>query len=122
MSDRIPLDDLTSDQLDALYDRAEGAEAELTALKTITSGYCPHCGRGDCSPTTDQWYAQRTRADRAEATLERALSPEAIRAAAEAIGDEALTHLGRDIGTIHADHIAEAGLRAALNQAQQPTT
>lgn len=62
------------------------------------------------------------RADRAEAAIERVLSPAGIRAAAEAMGDEALTHLGRDLGTIHVDHIAEAGLRAALDQAQQPTT
>ena len=51
--------------------RAEQAEAELTALKTITSGYCGHCGRGDCSPTADQWYEQRQRADRHEAAIER---------------------------------------------------
>jgi len=54
--------------------RAEQAEAELTALKTITSGYCGHCGRGDCSPTADQWYEQRQRADRHEALLRQYLS------------------------------------------------
>ncbi|MFF9197316.1 hypothetical protein ACF09L_19120 [Streptomyces sp. NPDC014779] len=51
--------------------RAKKAEAELAALKTITSGYCGHCGRGDCSPTADQWYEQRQRAERAEAAIER---------------------------------------------------
>lgn len=51
--------------------RAEQAEAELTALKTITTGYCPECGRGDCSPTASQWYQQVQRADRADAAIER---------------------------------------------------
>lgn len=55
----------------AMAARVEQAEAELRALKTVTTSYCPHCGRGDCSPTADQWYAQRTRADRAEAAIER---------------------------------------------------
>ncbi|WP_327160508.1 hypothetical protein [Streptomyces zaomyceticus] len=45
--------------------------AELTALKSITSGYCFECGRGDCSPTADQWYEQRVRADRHEAEAAR---------------------------------------------------
>lgn len=49
--------------------RAERTKAELTALKSITSGYCGHCGRGDCSPTANQWYEQRVRADKAEAEL-----------------------------------------------------
>lgn len=61
---RHTVDTITSDQLDALQD-------ELDALKTIASGYCGHCGRGDCSPTADQWYEQRQRADRAEAAIER---------------------------------------------------
>ncbi|TVL89801.1 hypothetical protein [Streptomyces sp. SAJ15] len=34
-------------------------------------GYCPACGRGDCSPTADQWHAERQRALRAEAALAR---------------------------------------------------
>lgn len=37
----------------------------------MTTGYCPHCGRGDCSPTADQWLEQRQRADRAEAAIAR---------------------------------------------------
>ena len=45
---------------------------------------------------------------------ERLTSPAAIRAAAFAISDYALTHLGRDLGTIHIEPMAEAGLRAAL--------
>ncbi|WP_406420014.1 hypothetical protein [Streptomyces sp. NBC_00842] len=35
MTDRIPLDDLTSDQLDALYERAEQAEADLLGWKKL---------------------------------------------------------------------------------------
>ncbi|MFE0699143.1 hypothetical protein [Streptomyces sp. NPDC058872] len=51
--------------------RAKRAEAELTALKAIATGYCGHCGRGDCSPTAQQWLDQRDRANKAEATIER---------------------------------------------------
>ncbi|MYX67288.1 hypothetical protein K388_05015 [Streptomyces sp. KhCrAH-43] len=108
MTDRIPLDDLTSDALDALYEQLEAAQQTELARQLTT------CNEAYASATL--------RAAQAGAALDRVLSPEAIRAAAEAIGDTALTHLGRDIGTIHADHIAEAGLRAALDQAQQPTT
>ncbi|MFF6847127.1 hypothetical protein [Streptomyces antimycoticus] len=36
-----------------------------------------------------------------------------VRAAAEAIEDECLERLGRDLGTIHRDNIARAGLEAA---------
>lgn len=39
-------------------------------------GYCPACGRGDCAPTADQWYAERQRADRAEAALDRVRAAE----------------------------------------------
>lgn len=45
--------------------RVAALETELAAL------YCPHCGRGDCSPTADQWYEQKQRADQAEAALAR---------------------------------------------------
>ncbi|MGW5003295.1 hypothetical protein ACWEP8_37205 [Streptomyces hydrogenans] len=51
--------------------RAEKAEAELAALKTIATGYCPECGRGDCSPTAQQWLDQRDRANEAEAAIAR---------------------------------------------------
>lgn len=44
----------------------EQLRAELAALKAISGGYCPACGRGDCSPSADQWYEQKQRADRAE--------------------------------------------------------
>ncbi|MET7560590.1 hypothetical protein ABZS95_10335 [Streptomyces sp. NPDC005479] len=43
MSDRIPLDDLTSDELDALYDRAEQAEATITRVRgTLAPHDWPH--------------------------------------------------------------------------------
>lgn len=38
---------------------------------------------------------------------------EAVRLAAEAIEDEAIRHIGRDLGTIHRDDIVRAGLTAA---------
>lgn len=62
MTDRIPLDHLTSDALDALYE-------QLDALQAVARGYCPACGRGDAAPTADQWYEQRQRADQAEAKV-----------------------------------------------------
>jgi hypothetical protein len=64
MTDRVPLDHLTSDALDALYDRLE-------ALQAVARGYCPECGRGDAGPTAEDWEQQRQRADRAEAALAR---------------------------------------------------
>lgn len=62
MNGRIPLDHLTSDQYDELCD-------QLDALRQVARGYCPECGRGDASPTTAQWYAERQRADHAEGQL-----------------------------------------------------
>lgn len=55
-SQRIPLDHLTSDQLDQLYD-------QLDALRAVARGYCPACGRGDAAPTVDDWEAERQRAN-----------------------------------------------------------
>ena len=59
MTDRIPLDDMTSDALDALY-------AELEGLRQVARGYCPACGRGDTAPTVEHWEQQKQRADEAE--------------------------------------------------------
>ncbi|WP_225840286.1 hypothetical protein [Streptomyces sp. NK08204] len=89
MTDRIPLDHLTSDALDALYEQLEAAEAteaqrqlatardafasattrsaraeaELARLRQVARGYCPACGRGDAAPTVQDWEQQRQRAD-----------------------------------------------------------
>jgi hypothetical protein len=60
VTQRIPLDHLTSDQYDALCD-------ELDALRAISRGYCPECGRGDAAPTVEDWERERHRADEAEA-------------------------------------------------------
>lgn len=60
MTGRIPLDDMTSDQLDQLYD-------QLAALRQVARGYCPHCGRGDAAPTVADWEQQKQRADFYEA-------------------------------------------------------
>ncbi|MDX3582507.1 hypothetical protein [Streptomyces europaeiscabiei] len=62
MTDRIRLDDLTSDQYDQLCDRLE-------ALQQIVRGYCPDCGRGDATPTVTDWEQQKQRADHAETQL-----------------------------------------------------
>ncbi len=41
---------------------------------------------------------------------------EAVRLAAEAIEDEAVRRLGRDLGTVHRDEIVRAGLTSAYQQ------
>ncbi|MGW0034700.1 hypothetical protein ACWDXD_33405 [Streptomyces sp. NPDC003314] len=85
---RHTADSITNDALTALYD-------ELAALKTIATGYCGHCGRGDCSPTADQWLTQQQRAKRAEATLDavRKLADELTQRGNERTGNERV--LGR---------------------------
>ena len=62
-------------------ERAERAEAELAALRTVARGYCPACGRGDAAPSVEDWEQQKQRADQAEqqrnrlaATLDAALT------------------------------------------------
>lgn len=57
-------------------------------------------------------YLRQARADKAEA----------IRAAAHAISDYALTHLGRDLGTIHIEPMAAAALNAAQGELLQDDT
>ncbi|MEU9947065.1 hypothetical protein [Streptomyces sp. NPDC047939] len=101
----------------AMGDRLEQAELDAEQQARHFHTVC-----GERESYRQAWKDEQKRRAVADAAIERVLSPEAIRAAGEAIGDEALTHLGRDLGTIHVDHIAEAGLRAALDQAQQPTT
>lgn len=83
MTDRIPLDDMTSDQLDALYERLNDAEkviahledgeklrlraeTELAALRAVARGYCPACGRGDAAPTVEDWQRERDEHGRLE--------------------------------------------------------
>lgn len=62
MTDRTPLDHLTSDQYDHLCD-------QLDALRQVARGYCPDCGRGDAAPTVEHWEQQKQRADEAERRL-----------------------------------------------------
>jgi hypothetical protein len=83
MTDRIPLDHLTSDALDQLYDdldryeevqgemneRAIDHARQLAALRQVARGYCPACGRGDAAPTVEDWEQQKQRADQVEELL-----------------------------------------------------
>ncbi|MEU9849209.1 hypothetical protein [Streptomyces sp. NPDC047985] len=92
--------DQLADEITELSQQLADADDELTEVR-------------DHDDRTCEAVAAR---DRAEAAIDRVLSPAGIRAAADAITDEALTHLGRDLGTIHVERIAEAGLRAALNK------
>lgn len=45
------------------------AESELAALRQVSRGYCPQCGRGDAAPTVQDWQQERDRAQRLAATL-----------------------------------------------------
>jgi len=79
VTDRHTVDTITSDALDALYN-------QLAALREVARGYCPHCGRGDASPTAQHWEEQKQRADHAEAAIERVRrlhQPTGVVAAAE---------------------------------------
>lgn len=81
--DRIKLDDLTSADLDELYDDldryaevvGELNEAnttmarDLAELRQVARGYCPACGRGDAAPTVEDWERERQRAEQAEAKV-----------------------------------------------------
>ena len=98
MTDRIPLDHLNSDQLDALYD-------QLDALRTVARGYCPECGRGDAAPTVADWEQQRQRAEQAEAAIERARALAASWQSAVRPGEP---------------HPAAAALLAALDEQPSP--
>ncbi|GFH36603.1 hypothetical protein [Streptomyces pacificus] len=48
-------------------DQIAAAVTAAAGVREVTPGYCGHCGRGDCSPTADQWLAERRRAEQAEA-------------------------------------------------------
>ena len=56
-------------QLAAAIEALGKAETELAALREVARGYCPECGRGDASPTAQQWEEQKQRADQAEDLL-----------------------------------------------------
>lgn len=53
--------------------RAEAAETQLAALRQVSRGYCPACGRGDAAPTVADWEQQKQRADRLTDTLRQVL-------------------------------------------------
>lgn len=56
-------------QLEAAISALGKSETELAALRTVSRGYCPACGRGDATPTVADWEQQKQRADQAEARL-----------------------------------------------------
>ncbi|MFE2164847.1 hypothetical protein ACFXB3_07205 [Streptomyces sp. NPDC059447] len=39
-------------------------------IETTGRGYCPHCGRGDCAPTPDDYEQARRRAVRIQTLLD----------------------------------------------------
>lgn len=105
---RHTVDTITSDALDQLH-------ARIATLEHVAAGNKRHV-----QLIVPDLEAALARAEQAEAAVARVTSPEAIRAAAMAIGDAALTHLGRDLGTIHVETIAEAAIRAALDAPKEP--
>ncbi|WP_426404239.1 hypothetical protein ACN9M0_24880 [Streptomyces sp. R-07] len=101
---------LTGDEATRLRDGIGQLYADLDFWKRFAQD-----ARAAEAKRTAERDKQQQRAERAEAALNAVTSPEAILAAALAISDYALTHLGRDLGTIHIEPLAEAGLRAALD-------
>ena len=61
--------DAESRTLAEVDQRCDRYVAELAALREVARGYCPHCGRGDASPTAQQWEEQKQRADQVEELL-----------------------------------------------------
>lgn len=55
----------------AVEEELHRLRAELAALREVSRGYCPACGRGDAAPTVEDWEWERRRADRAEDELAR---------------------------------------------------
>lgn len=118
MTDRLSIDELTSDALDDLYaetdrlaaelgdyeQRVEQLTAELAAFRTVSRGYCSDCGRGDAAAIVADWEQQKTRADQAEAELARYTEAESADAAAGSYAARAET--------------AEAALTAARRAAR----
>lgn len=121
MTGRIPLDDLTSDQLDALYDRLDFHEQ--TTLPTL------HRRIESDAETIQRWRGRaesaELRAGQTEAALDRvrvwADGPCPTRPKGyEITGDRASGYVQAmdEIAQLLAGH----GPIAALDQAQQPTT
>ncbi|MCG0061693.1 hypothetical protein L0F81_00065 [Streptomyces tricolor] len=73
--------------------RVEELEAQLAALRTVTRGYCPACGRGDATPTVHDWEQQKRRADQAEELLSIAHDTSNKSEAARARAEAAITSL-----------------------------
>lgn len=79
MTDRKTASTITDRELDELYN-------DLAALREVARSYCPHCGRGDATPTVADWEQQKQRADQAETETARVRAlhhPVGVVAAAE---------------------------------------
>lgn len=66
MTDRKTVSTINDIELTALYD-------QLDALRAVSRGYCPACGRGDAAPTVAEWETERHRAEQAEDASRRML-------------------------------------------------
>lgn len=78
----------------------------LAALRQVARGYCPHCGRGNASPTVEDWEQQKQRADQAEAALARV----------QALADEC-----EESGHSSGHPLTTTHIRDALDPAAGPT-
>lgn len=65
--DPAQIDDATTAVMALADSEKQHAETELVALRQMARGYCPHCGRGDATPT--DWEQQKQRAEQAEAAI-----------------------------------------------------
>ncbi|MCX4778138.1 hypothetical protein [Streptomyces sp. NBC_01264] len=65
-AERCPESDCTDEQQCWRCDYEESQHASAT----FAAGYCPHCGRGDCAPTADEYVASQRRAVRIQQLLD----------------------------------------------------
>lgn len=101
MTDRLSINQVTSNDLDQLYD-------QLEALRAVARDYCPACGRGDAAPTVTDWEQQKERATRAETALARIAAAITQLRSVHDHGD-GQPQTNRERGILHAlDHITAA--------------
>ena len=152
MTDRHTASSITDDALTALYDQLDqardiavalenenaaataeqerlrarlGAALACVRLLKIYADGLDHGRRVDASDVARRIRRILTGLDErpvGDPEPQRQLAAAMVTAAAEAIEDYCLTHLGRDLGTIHLADIARAGLQAAQATAEGSST
>ena len=117
-AERCPETDCTDEQQCWRCDYEESQHATATA---IAAGYCPHCGRGDCAPTADEYEASQRRAIRIQTLLDEHRDQARKNAADhDRVLDQLLAEADRiDATTYKTDEggIAMSGMAAGLREA-----